>query len=170
MKCRLCGSSESPLKQSHVIPSFVWDWLKKTSVGGIRSGTIPNRRVQDGPKPPMLCASCEQLFSGYEKSFSEKVFDPIHRDPLPETLEYREWAIRFAVSVSWRVLTYHLMQLQGLRNFNENQMEWAISAESAWRKFLLGKAEHPGEHEQHLLVMGLIESGSTDGLSLLPPR
>ena len=62
-QCALCAST-SELQASHIIPRFVFDWLRDTSATGhFRSSQIPDLRVQDGLKPRMLCKRCEQLFS-----------------------------------------------------------------------------------------------------------
>ncbi|MDQ6987940.1 MAG: hypothetical protein Q9M25_09070, partial [Mariprofundaceae bacterium] len=61
--CRLCGQ-EQDLQKSHVIPSFVYKWLKETSgTGFFRFGMEPNKRVQDGHKFYWLCKECEGRFN-----------------------------------------------------------------------------------------------------------
>lgn len=60
--CLLC-KRERELQLSHIIPNFVYNWLKDTSPSFIRSSQNPNQRIQDGPKYYLLCAECEGLFS-----------------------------------------------------------------------------------------------------------
>src|SRR5262245_14566714 len=101
-RCRLCHD-EAPLQLSHVLPAFVTRWLRETSVGHIRMVETPNRRVQDGPKAHLLCTKCEQVFSGWEKAFAERIFEPFHASGVGETrVRYQDWALEFATSVSWR--------------------------------------------------------------------
>ena len=102
-QCALCAST-SELQASHIIPGFVFDWLRDTSATGhFRSSQIPDLRVQDGLKPRMLCKSCEQLFSTWEKAFAEKCFVPLNSGNVRD-VRYGPWMLKFATSVSWRVL------------------------------------------------------------------
>ena len=49
-ECALC-LKEKTLCDSHIIPSFVYKWLKDTSATGyLRNGNSPNLRQQDGLK------------------------------------------------------------------------------------------------------------------------
>jgi hypothetical protein len=162
-KCKLCGSVDE-LRESHILPAFACDWLKTTAVSGIRSGLNPNQRIQDGPKPRLLCDTCEQRFSRDEKVFAERIFTPVHEDGLTTDFSYGEWACRFAVSISWRVLVYNL-ELAPLDHFSEKQRKEACTAELQWRRFLLGEAKHPDRYEQHLVILDMIGSHSTPGLS-----
>lgn len=75
--CALCNQ-ESELRESHIIPKFVFDYIKETSATGyLRNVTSINRRLQDGPKRKLLCHDCEQKFSIAEKYFAETVFSPM---------------------------------------------------------------------------------------------
>ena len=75
--CKLC-EKDADLQLSHIIPKFVFAWLKETVPGGIRSNRVPNRRIQDGEKDYLLCRDCEQIFSVWEKQFCEHIFIPLH--------------------------------------------------------------------------------------------
>ena len=153
-QCALC-SSTSQLQRSHVIPGFVFDWLRNTSATGhIRSSQIPNRRVQDGLKPRMLCRSCEQLFSTWEKDFAEACFVPLNSGSARE-IRYRSWMLKFATSVSWRVLRL-FAAYYGLARFLEHIKAEVDDALREWSLFLLGDRPHPGRHEQHMFVAGKV--------------
>jgi hypothetical protein len=106
-KCALCNKV-TELEESHIIPKFVFKWLKETTPTAIRNLGTPNKRVQDGFKEYLLCHECEDLFNKWETKFCEQVFLPIHDKPAP--IKYGPWALKFAVSVSWRVLTYRYKQ------------------------------------------------------------
>jgi hypothetical protein len=57
--CELC-LKDKELADSHVIPSFIIKWLKKTSITGfVRNPLNGNRRIQDGYKMPLLFFDCE---------------------------------------------------------------------------------------------------------------
>lgn len=74
--CKLCNV-ESQLKESHFIPKFVGKWLKKSGITGyLRNVNTINRRSQDIRKDYWLCETCEQLFSGWEREFANRIFYP----------------------------------------------------------------------------------------------
>lgn len=155
--CRLCLEPKE-LMMSHIVPKFVWRWLNNPVPGGLRTNRIPNRRIQDGPKIYLLCAACEQRLSDWEKPFSEKLFLPLH-DPEPVTraIEYGKWALKFAVSVSWRVLTF-FQDEDRASNFTPEQDYLAAIALKTWRSFMLDEIDNPGSFDQHLLPVDVLVS------------
>jgi hypothetical protein len=45
--CALCGENKK-LRMSHIIPNFVFKWMKETSATGfLRSAENPKKRLQD---------------------------------------------------------------------------------------------------------------------------
>lgn len=161
--CLLC-EAEKDLVNSHVIPKFVFSWLKETSPSHIREYNTPNLRVQDGLKFPMLCPDCELRLSGWESEFSKNVFSPIHdtRARQPR-YPYGPWALKFAVSVSWRILMYGASR--GISHFSGEQLLKVDEALGAWRAFILDQAPHPGEFQQHVIVLDLIASHTLPEIS-----
>jgi hypothetical protein len=89
-RCRLCDS-EAELLESHVIPAFVFRFLKQG--GPIRNSRTPNRRVQDGDKEYWLCSSCEGLFNKDETAFATKLFHP-HSNKPDLRSSYESWLLR----------------------------------------------------------------------------
>jgi hypothetical protein len=155
--CRLCLNTKD-LKMGHIVPKFVWRWLRNPVPGGLRINRRPNQRIQDGPKAYLLCDDCEQLLSEWEKLFSERLFLPLHNpEPVTKPIEYEEWALKFAVSVTWRVLTFFLGE-GGADNFTPLQQKLTAKALKTWRLFMLGKISNPGRFEQHLLPVDVIAS------------
>jgi hypothetical protein len=154
--CALC-STGAPLRQSHIIPEFVYDWLKRTAATGhIRSGHMVNRRVQDGPKPRLLCPACEGRLAGWEKAAAEQVFVPI-AEAGRDRARYGPCFARFAVSVSWRILT--CFSLVGtLAEWPERLRADAQAALHHWREFMFDRRENPGRFEQHALRFDLLAS------------
>ena len=155
-QCALCSES-SHLQASHIVPGFVFDWLRNTSATGhFRFAEAPNLRVQDGLKPHMLCKDCEQLFSVWEKKFAEECFAPINSG-LARNVAYGPWMLKFATSISWRVL--RLFTASGyLSDFPRHIATLVDDAIDAWARFLLGSQPHPGSHEQHMFVVDVVES------------
>ena len=154
-RCALCAST-SKLQVSHIIPKFVFSWLRETSATGyFRSSIAPNLRAQDGLKVRMLCKNCEQIFASWEKQFSEKCFTLLNGGDV-RNVNYGPWMLKFATSISWRVLLYYVHS-NLLTKFPEHIMEKVDNSLGEWSSFLLGKKPHPGRHEQHMLLVDVIQ-------------
>lgn len=152
--CRLC-LKWGELEESHIIPGFLYKWLKETSgTGFLRFGQNPNRRVQDGYKDYWLCSSCEDLFAKWESLFAEKVFHPLVNGQA-STFTYQDWLLRFSVSLSWRVLLY-IKETAGIAFFPDHLAQEAENAIARWAAFLLGQERNPGKYEQHMLPLDII--------------
>ena len=105
---------------------------------------------------PLLCDTCEQLFSGWERLFAGNVFNPWSEDS-GITIEYRDWLLKFCVSISWRVLTY-LRIIGQDAHFTDAQKRACDQALTRWAGFLLGSYPHPGRFEQHLVLFDAIDT------------
>jgi hypothetical protein len=159
--CAMCGRT-APLQQSHIIPAFVFRWLKSSGLTGhIRNTLEPNKRIQDGTKRALLCIDCETLLSHDEKLFSDKLFYPWLGGTAPIT--YSEWLLRFCVSVSWRVLLDQKGR-NALTRYSESQQLLLQKAERVWRGFLLGSELTPKEFEQHFVPFDLIKETTVPNL------
>jgi hypothetical protein len=146
--CRLC-TQETELVESHIIPSFVYGWLKESSVTGhLRFGETVNKRVQDGMKTYFLCRNCDNLFGVWENKFAREIFVPLHKDRTMNT--YGPWLLKFSVSISWRILTYFKESLD-LNHFSEDLLRSVDDALCIWREFLLDKKPNPDKYEQHII-------------------
>lgn len=151
--CALCQNSK-PLLESHIIPSFVFKWLKgRSATGHIRNTERPNIRVQDGLKKPLLCGECESNFNRVETLFANKLFHPWLNGE--QTIHYDDWMLKFCVSISWRVLK-HCKGLNQNHVYTQQQDDLSAKAEETWRKFLLGELPHPASFEQHFLPVDII--------------
>lgn len=160
--CPLCRKNRQ-LVRSHIIPSFVIRLLKAKSA--LRNSISPNKRIQDYIKLPLLCSSCEGRLSKWETRAYEEIFLPLSDSSSAiNGIRYGPWALRFAVSISWRVLIYHFMQY-GLPYLTNGQKAKANEALETWRRFLLGELPNPGQFEQHLLPFNLIKEHSVSNLS-----
>jgi hypothetical protein len=154
--CRLCGAI-ADLQESHIIPSFVYKWLKDSSGGGhLRSAEQPNKRIQDGHKLSWLCWDCEQRFNHWETQFAQQVFHPINQGKISR-VTYGPWLLLFCVSVSWRVLNFHIDK-NYVNHIPEDFQGNVKRAEETWREVLLSQRLHPEQYEQHFLPMDIIES------------
>jgi hypothetical protein len=152
--CPLCGSTGA-LRESHIIPRFVFDWMLQSSpTGFIRFGTMPNRSVKDGMKLRLLCDSCEGRLSTWEKTTAEQLFLPYHKNPGTE-VRYESWLAKFCASVVWRVLFVHSC-IDPLRNLSPTQNSRVNLALATWKNLMFDSAENPGAFELHMLPVDLL--------------
>jgi hypothetical protein len=153
----LCGK-EKELCESHFVPKFVYDWIKKTSATGyIRQAININKRIQDGIKEKFLCPECEAKFSKYEQYFADVFFYP-YLNKTKTSFNYDENLQKFIISISWRLLK---KDLNGFKEFRPEMFEYAQQAEKYWREILLNdKLDEKYEH--HLFLLGYVESSTMD--------
>lgn len=162
--CALCGQ-ETELHDSHIIPSFVFRWLKESSATGfLRFRPELNKRVQDGLRVSLLCTACEQRFGRWEKRFSEDIFALLNHGKAAR-FSYGSWLSKFCVSVSWRVLTF--LRKDNLAHFSPAMIEAADSALAMWRSYLLEESPNPGKHQQHMLLLDVVDKHT---FSEIPPN
>lgn len=150
--CRLCGI-EGPLLSSHIIPKFVFRWLKET--GGtdyLRVTKNINRRTQDGIRYRMLCAKCEAIFNAWETTFANRYFYPATRGEWPSGT-YDSWLSKFCASVVWRIGIWGL-EREGLFDLGSNWEIEILRALECWKGFVRGEQRHPGKYELHLIPVG----------------
>lgn len=163
--CRLCCKTKR-LCESHIIPKLVTGWLKKSSgTGFLRSSETPNRRAQDGEKEKMLCSGCEALLNQWETPFATEIFHPLNRGEAMR-FKYESWLLKFAVSVSWRVLTS--FKPYSLPEISEPGKALVAKALQTWKEFLFDQRPHPGSFEQHMIITDLIKSA--ENIDNLPPN
>ena len=118
--CNLC-ENERELAESHIIPKFVFRWMKNTGGKYFRTILNPNKRLQDGIKKHLLCNECEQKFSKYEKLFADNIFFP-YLNNSARFLEYDEFLGNFIISVLWRTLL--LRKIEGEEYYKEVFYDW----------------------------------------------
>ncbi len=154
--CKLCGEHRE-LKLSHFIPKFVGKWVKDSSATGyIRLNQNINKRAQDIAKDYWLCESCEQLFSGWEREFANKIFYPFVKNEA-DSARYGEWLAKFCASLSWRTLSY-IRSVNPRSDESIDEIEMAIL--QGLSSFILGNSSNLGTYEQHLYPLDVIESAS----------
>ena len=150
--CRLCRTHKVVLKESHVIPSFVGKYLKRTSATGFLisvSTSGETSRVQDLFKTHLLCEKCEQCLNRHETFVADNIFYPYKRNSL-QSIPTDEHIGRFTVSISLRALWMLLETNDPLA------MQWKdslVALETEWRNYLLetpGFTKGPNTH--HLLL------------------
>lgn len=100
--CELCGS-KSPLQRSHLLPNFLFKQLRGTQ-GSFFAASLPQKPIQAGPTANLLCYSCEQRISLWEGEVQRSFYPNETQAKLP--IKYGPWLQMFALSISWRALTY----------------------------------------------------------------
>lgn len=131
-KCRLF-ESEATLRDSHIIPDFVIQYIKKTGSKYFRNFSKPNKREQNGPKYKLLSEKAEQKFSISEKWFSENIFLP-YLERSQKAFEYDQNLYYFAVSILWRTTVLHIDFIKEIRT--EWYFKRLLELEKTWRKYL----------------------------------
>jgi hypothetical protein len=172
--CCLCHSTNE-LKLSHIIPSFVYKWIKETSATGyLRGGKKPEQRLQDGIKSFLLCGDCEQLFSGFEQKFANIVFYPYVKTELDQEgvaqsilteFEYTDWFVKFCLSIQFR----QVVGSGDLAKLNKDDLNLVISEWHSWRKFLLGQSSKSGEAKTYFVFLQNL-AGGWGNLDKIHPR
>jgi hypothetical protein len=171
--CRLC-KADAKLLNSHIVPSFVTDWIKETSATGYLRSGLNNDRLQDGFKIKLLCDKCENIFSKFEQRFACNIFHPFVQKGIDlkgyptgniKTIDYSDWLLKFSVSVQWRTT----LLLQQNPPTKEKWYASIISeAQEIRRQFLIGEREDTGLWENHLLFLYNPESISNIPVNRLP--
>jgi len=161
-KCALCRE-ERELRRSHIVPAFVFAYIKETSATGyLRRTTTPNRREQDGARLELLCASCEGVLGDLESWFSSAVFRPFQSDPAG-TYHYDARLLRFGASLTWRALEYYAAK-DVLSQVEDHHHAALQRARETWRRVVRQELPHPGEHEVHLVPFDIVASTTNPAL------
>jgi len=134
--CRLCDK-EKTLKESHIIPKFVFRWLKQTGGTFIRKADNPNKRVEDGIKEYLLCNDCEQSFSKLEDKFARDIFYPYSNKNI-QTIKYDNDLVKFSISVFYRLLLFNLNKNQVFKEIHSLELTQALYE---WKDFLYHEKE-----------------------------
>lgn len=162
-QCALCSASYEPREESHIVPKFVYRWLKVSSTTEfMRFGPEMNRRAQDGIKDYFLCEKCEDRFGAHESTFAAEIFHPFVDNNYHEA-DYAGWMLKFAVSVSWRLLAYG-NERRGLSHFRGRHTAAVTETLQTWQEYLLDCRDDVGEHQIHLLPLSGIVEHSASGV------
>lgn len=104
--CAFCDTQNVQLKKSHLIPKFVYDWVKTTApTPYLRSNKNVEKREQDGPKLNLLCENCENLFSKWEDYLSKELFKRIaNYNSKSYILKLSKESLLAILSIFWRKL------------------------------------------------------------------
>ena len=143
--CSLC-TSVGKLRNSHIVPKFVVQWLKQTGAGYLRQAVNPNKRKQDGPKEYLLCEKCEQMFSSRESYFADNVFFPLVGGKAADFV-YDERLFYCFISILWRGLVSGLKKggVEGSK-----YLPLVETAERDWRDYLMGVLKAPKFADLHV--------------------
>lgn len=170
-KCALCGS-EKKLCDSHIIPKFVFDYIKNTSIAKMnfrnpmKNINIP---LQDGDKTPLLCLNCENLFSKRENAFKKGIFANFQENGFTNIIPYSENDYYFIASVNWRTLYLDLLSWQEDKSISEKSIKILQQSELMMREYLLGNKAELTTFKQYLFFIDDI-SEAEQGIAELKPQ
>lgn len=145
--CRLTRK-ETELRNSHIYPKFVVEWMKSTGSKYQRGYTTPNKREQDGYKKYLLSEEAEQLFSKREKWFAENIFRKYLDDTFIQ-MNYDENLFYFAISMLWRILVLEI-EHPACKSFKFR--DTLLDTEKQWRNFLLNGI-YPKDYDKIHLIL-----------------
>jgi len=148
MRCSLC-LNEKKLLDSHIIPKFVFKWLKRTGSLYQRNPAKPNVRIQDGFKERLLCFECEQKLSLLEKWFAENIFNHF-LSGTNNLFSYGDELGKFVVSLLWRIATVSKDNLEKKGSFLQEHLRLATEE---WRKYLDIGIKPKAYDDLHLLLL-----------------
>jgi hypothetical protein len=164
--CALCLRRKQ-LVASHILPAFVFRWLKETGATGfLRDAVNSNLRMQDGKKQNLLCKQCEGVFNNYETNFANSIFYPYVRQELSEAgvatgaikyFNYNDWLLRFVISIHWRLIVSHDAPIN--KPIHPKLLTCLNNMKESWRKFLLKESEYTGDCESHLIFLQNLAAG-----------
>ena len=155
-KCKLYGI-ETDLKNSHIVPKFAFDYMKKTGGKFLRGIENPDVRIQDGIKRYLLGEKAEQEFSKRERWFANNIFFPYQNNSKNE-FEYDENFAYFIVSVLWRVI---LDQLEHPTS-NIKELNFLNEVAEEWREFLAESKYPRNFNDLNVLLTDRLTSHTTD--------
>ncbi len=137
-KCLLCKKGELD-ELGHIIPKFVMRWLKRASkLNSFYFNNDRDKMVADTPAFKMMCKTCEDKFSTFEKYFTDEIFKKYYRGKTPSPID--DEVYNFAISIAWRLIvsTERLKDTQP----KENTFEAIYSlSESMMRGYLNNEIE-----------------------------
>lgn len=145
--CRLLDI-EADLRQSHIIPKFALDHMKKTGSRFLRRFSEPNLRMQDGMRKYWLCSEAEEKFSKRETWFANKIFYPYLVGDKKQ-INYDNNLFYFTISVLWRVL---LEQIEHPSIHGEPYLDKLKTVAEDWKLFLRGDKELPDHRKVYIFL------------------
>jgi len=164
-KCKLC-LSEKELKNSHIIPEFVYKTMydKKHRFFEINeSKKIDNKMLQKGVREKLLCGECEQIFSKNESYASLLLNGGVELLVKPEppvihfqNIDYVKFKL-FALSILWRAgvanhKAFSSVQLGQHENILRERLLNDQPGNSREYPFVLLPVMHEGDVVESLIV------------------
>jgi len=166
--CLLCQSNDD-LVQGHVMPSFVVDYIKETSVTGVfRFGGNPNLTRQDYFKAYMFCKRCENIMSIEENYFKKNIYYPAAKNNRRE-FHYNHQLSRFCMIQSFRVLVFFDLAYNELAKLKPSHHKTALKAIEEFRELIFKGYKNKSEYSNHIFFFDLADPYRSD-IQELPKR
>jgi hypothetical protein len=145
-QCHLC-KQEKKIIESHIIPKFVYRWMKESGTGRFRQAKSFNTPIQDGIKTELLCSECDKEFGKREEWFLNNIFNGYiirNESEFENSIKLKY----FAISVLWRVLILFLFD--GNKYMYVQELE---DAEEEWRNYLFKNIPLKKYNKIHLIFV-----------------
>lgn len=152
-KCALCGD-EAELRDSHIIPKFVFKHLKKSGASPfLRGYENPDERIQDYNEK-LLCPDCEHHLNKFESPFAGYIYHPYQREDST-LFRHDDWLHRFQISVNWRLIHSDLSEWENLPG---HQREAVKDARDIWHDIILNdESVHKDPFAHHMILLSDLE-------------
>lgn len=163
-ECALCGN-EAELRDSHIIPRFVFKQLKKSGASPfLRRSENPNERIQDYNEK-LLCPDCEQHLNKFESPVAGYIYHPYQRGDST-SFSHDDWLHRFLISVNWRHIHSDLSEWEKLPIYQQEAVE---DARDIWHDIILNdEPVYRDPFTHHMVLFSDLELRTN--LSELPDR
>lgn len=143
--CKLCGASQQV--KSHILPKFIFKWLKNSGTGRLRSVENVNHPKEDAIVKKFLCQDCEEKFNRAETKFANNAFYPVVDKKATEFV-YDNWFKYFIISIFWRTLKDSLYEhVENTKWYNI-----LLQIEKVWSDYLNNDIPMPDLDEIHCIA------------------
>jgi hypothetical protein len=152
-ECALCGN-EAELRDSHIIPRFVFKQLKESSASPfLREYEDPDERIQDYNEE-LLCPDCEEHLNKFESPVAGYIYHPYQRGNSI-SFSHDDWLHRFHISVNWRLIHSDLSEWE---NLPKHQREAVKDARDVWHDIILNdEPVHKDPFTHHMVLFSDLE-------------
>lgn len=139
--CKLCGNA-GEIKNSHIVPNFILKMLKDDRknwyalLPSLLTAESPSEPVQQAMREYLLCETCENKFSKWEKLFSVEYKQVLSKGaPFPTDYFKQDWLLRLALSFAWRAAQSFVIKATG--TIPASELAIVSKACDFWSQFLL---------------------------------
>lgn len=152
-ECALCGNKRE-LRDSHIIPRFVFKQLKKSGASPfLRGYENPDKRIQDYNEK-LLCPDCEQHLNKFESPVAGYIYHPYQQGDST-SFSHDDWLHRFLISINWRLIHSNLSEWESLSSYKQKAVE---DARDIWHDVILNdEPVYKDPFSHHMVLLSDLE-------------